>query len=62
MLGALVLNEPIDRGCLGTTLVIGGIALVNMGGRLPFRQQSTPKPTVGDRTVKAHEPSSGDLG
>jgi len=63
VLGALVLDESIDpRLLIGTTLVIGGIALVNMGGRLPFRQQSTPKPTVGDRTVKAHEPSSGDLG
>ena len=50
-LGALVLNEPIDpRLLLGTALVIGGIALVNMrrGSRPLFRRRATPvAPTEG---------------
>ena len=61
VLGALVLSEAIDtRLLLGTALVIGGIALVNMRGRLPFRRQ--PEPAEPARPVKAAEARRGDLG
>ena len=50
-LGALVLQEPIDtRLLLGTALVIGGIALVNMrrGSRMLFGRPAAPvAPTKG---------------
>ena len=51
VLGALVLNEPIDaRLLIGTALVIGGIALVNSkyGSRPLFARQRT--------TVESAEP------
>jgi drug/metabolite transporter (DMT)-like permease len=56
VLGALVLSEAIDtRLLLGTGLVIGGIALVNMKARLPFR-------SAAERKVKVREARRGDLG
>jgi drug/metabolite transporter (DMT)-like permease len=62
VLGALVLSETIDsRLLLGTLLVIGGIALVNMRGRLPFRRQPRAEGPVASRS-QAAEPRHGDLG
>jgi drug/metabolite transporter (DMT)-like permease len=64
VLGALVLSESIDtRLLVGTVLVIGGIALVNMRGRLPFRRRAAvAEPVAGDTPVQSREPSRGDLG
>ena len=62
VLGALVLNETIDsRLLIGTLLVIGGIALVNMHGRLPFRREPRAEEPVASRS-QAAEPRHGDLG
>ena len=62
VLGAVVLSETIDsRLLLGTLLVIGGIALVNMRGRLPFRRQPRAEGPVASRS-QAAEPRHGDLG
>ena len=44
VLGALVLNEPVDgRLILGTALIIGGVALVNarLGSRPLFRRRAS---------------------
>jgi drug/metabolite transporter (DMT)-like permease len=48
VLGAVVLNEPVDgRLVLGTALIIGGVALVNsnLGSRLLFRRRTTVEAT-----------------
>jgi len=48
VLGALVLNEPVDgRLVLGTALIIGGVALVNsnLGSRLMVRRRASVEAT-----------------
>jgi drug/metabolite transporter (DMT)-like permease len=48
VLGALVLNEPVDgRLVLGTALIIGGVALVNsnLGSRLMVRRRANVEAT-----------------
>jgi drug/metabolite transporter (DMT)-like permease len=48
VLGALVLNEPVDgRLVLGTALIIGGVALVNsnLGARLLLRRRTAVEAT-----------------
>ncbi|HEX5014830.1 MAG TPA: EamA family transporter [Candidatus Limnocylindrales bacterium] len=49
VLGAIVLNEPVDgRLVLGTALIIGGVALVNstLGSRLLLRRRPTVEATT----------------
>jgi drug/metabolite transporter (DMT)-like permease len=52
VLGAIVLNEPIDASMiLGTALIIGGVALVNsnLGSRPSFLKRTAPVKTAEPR-------------